>query len=132
MPFAITIPRLDELGVETDIDKDTLLNLLYQRSLFVDEINHIHETAIIGDGAILTGDVRVGPNSVIFYGTMLQADKASIVIGEGCLIVDGVLMHNKVKIGDFVHIAHGCIIHRRRSTGCLKIGCLITCSYFFT
>jgi carbonic anhydrase/acetyltransferase-like protein (isoleucine patch superfamily) len=104
------------------IDNKTLLELIYQRVLYVNDLNNIHENAIIGDGAILTGDVRVGAHTVIFNQTLLQADKAPISIGEGCCIVDGIIMHNCVEIGNYVHIAHGCIIHRRRTTGCLRIG----------
>jgi len=122
MSIAIAIPRLDELSVKIDMDKETLLDFIYQRALFVDDINKIHATAIIGDRAVLTGDIKIGPNTVVFYNAMLQGDTASIVIGEGCCILDGVLMHSKVKIGDFVHIAHGSIIHKRKPTGCLKIG----------
>ncbi|MCP4021632.1 MAG: hypothetical protein GY729_07305 [Desulfobacteraceae bacterium] len=122
MAYALDIPELDNFSRKLDLDKETMMDLLYQRSLYVEDINKIHYTAIIGDQATLTGNIKIGPNTVIFYYAMIQADKASIVIGEGCCILDGVLMHNKIKIGDYVHIDHGCLIHQSRPSGCLKIG----------
>ncbi len=122
MTFSMTGSRLDEVSLTTGLDKESLLNLLYGRTLFVDDPNQIHHTAIIGDGAILVGDLRIKANTAVFYNTMIQADKAPISIGTGCCIVDGVNMHNRIEIGDYVHIAHGCIIHRRRTHGCLTIG----------
>lgn len=95
---------------------------LHQRDIHVDFPEKIHELAIIGDGAIVTGDVTLGANSVLFYHTLVQADSAPIVVGEGCCIVDGVLMHNRVTLGDYVHVAHSCLIHRRKTSGTLTIG----------
>ncbi len=117
-----TSPKIEKLIDMTALDEEALSDILFQRTLFVHDTTNIHESAIIGDRAILTGDVKVGPDTVIFYNTMIQADKASISIGEGCCIVDGVSMHNKVEVGDFVHIAHGCMIHRKGTSGTLKIG----------
>lgn len=118
----MTISTLKEISLTTSMCPETLMNLMHRRVLFVDDPEQIHPTAIIGDGAVLTGDVRIGANTVVFYGTMLQGDTAPITIGQGCCIVDGVSMHNQVKIGDYVHIAHGALIHRRKTKGVLTIG----------
>ena len=117
-----TLDNIDNLEDLIVLDKAALIELLYQRAIFVTDIKKIHKTAIIGDRAILTGDVQLGANTIVFYNTMLQADTAPIIIGRGCCIVDGVSMHNKVELGDFVHIAHGCMIHRRGTNGTLRIG----------
>lgn len=122
MTITSNVSCLDRLNDQVDLDNQQMLNLIYQRKFFIENPNNIHETAIIGDGAILTGDITIGPNTVIFYNSMIQGDKGPISIGVGSCIVDGVLMHNQVKIGNYVHIAHGSIIHRRGITGCLEIG----------
>ena len=122
MTIPIKRSRLDEASLTAGLDKTTILNLLYRRIWFVDNLENIHKTAIIADGATLTGDVRIDSNTVVFYNVMIQGDTAPVTIGAGSCIVDGVNMHNHVAIGDYVHIAHNCIIHRRRTQGCLNIG----------
>ena len=42
----------------------------------------IHETAFIAPGVTLIGDVTVGARSSVFYGSVLRAERAKIVIGE--------------------------------------------------
>lgn len=104
------------------ISREDLFAMSYSHNIHVDDPAKLHNLAIIGDGAVLTGNVSIGPNSVIFYNTYVQADSAPITIGEGCCIVDGVVMHNHIELGDFVHIAHSCLIHRRKTHGTLRIG----------
>jgi carbonic anhydrase/acetyltransferase-like protein (isoleucine patch superfamily) len=42
----------------------------------------IHPTAFIAPGAVVLGDVTLGPRSSVWYQAVLRADMAPIVIGE--------------------------------------------------
>ena len=64
----------------------------------------IDETAFIADSADVIGQVNIGKNANIWYGTVLRADDNHITVGENTNIQDGV-------IGDNVTIGHKSIIH---------------------
>ena len=42
---------------------------------------HIDPTAFIAPGAVVLGDVTLGPHSSIWYGCVLRGDMAAIVVG---------------------------------------------------
>lgn len=86
----------------------------------------IDSTAFIASTAVLSGDVRIGKNSGIWYGCVLRGDVTKIVIGDNTNIQDNCIMHgtrphhaqNKtgsegapVLIGSNVTIGHGAIVH---------------------
>lgn len=75
----------------------------------------IHETAFIAPGVTLIGDVTVGARSSVFYGSVLRAERAKIVIGEDTNIQDNTVMHSDpgkpVVIGDRVSVGHRALVH---------------------
>lgn len=93
----------------------------------------IHETAFIGPGCTIIGDVEIGAGSSVWYNCVLRADVFTIRIGERTNIQDGTVIHCDpprpgdpdgcpVVIGDDVlvgHMAmlHGCTIHDRGFVG---------------
>lgn len=86
----------------------------------------IDKSAFIASSAIISGDVKIGKNSGIWYGCVLRGDVTKIVIGDNTNIQDNCVMHgtrpnhaqNKtgsegapVIIGSGVTIGHGAIVH---------------------
>ncbi len=79
----------------------------------------IHPTAFIAPTASVMGDVTLGEDSSVWYGAVLRADMAPIVIGPQTNIQDGVIAHvdeevpciigTRVGVGHRV-ILHGCIV----------------------
>ncbi len=61
----------------------------------------IHPTAIVEKGAVLAGDVEIGPFSVI---------GSQVEIGEGCVIANNVTITGRVKMGPGNHVFSGAVI----------------------
>lgn len=79
----------------------------------------IDETVFIAPGAVVVGRVEVGPNSSIWYNSVVRADVDTITIGSCTNIQDGAILHehggfplvvgNRVTVGHRA-LLHGCII----------------------
>ena len=69
----------------------------------------------VSKSASVIGDVRVGRNSSIWYGSVLRGDINYISIGESTNLQDGVIGHLSddfpLIIGSFVTVGHGAILH---------------------
>ncbi len=87
---------------------------------------NIDDSAFIAHSAIISGDVKVGKNSGIWYGCVIRGDVTKITIGDNTNIQDNCVLHgtrphhaqNKtgssgapVVIGNNVTIGHNAIIH---------------------
>ena len=76
----------------------------------------IGNDCFIAETAAIIGDVTMGDNCSIWYGTVLRGDVNSIVIGNNVNIQDGAVVHtlfqrSKTVIGDNVSIGHNATIH---------------------
>ncbi len=86
----------------------------------------IDPSAFIAHTAIISGDVKIGKNSGIWYGCVLRGDVTKIIVGDNTNIQDNCVLHgtrpnhaqNKtgaegapVIIGNGVTIGHNAIIH---------------------
>lgn len=79
----------------------------------------IHDSAFIAPGAIVIGDVEVGPDASVWYGCVLRGDTHRIVIGARSNVQDGTIAHvdepsrggTPVIIGDDVLVGHRCMLH---------------------
>jgi len=76
----------------------------------------IHENSFIAPSAEIIGDVRIGENSSIWFGTVLRGDVMPITIGKNTNIQDQTCIHGTwkkaaAKIGDSVTIGHSCVLH---------------------
>lgn len=86
----------------------------------------VDSSAFVASTAILSGDVKIGKNSGIWYGCVIRGDVTKIVIGENTNIQDNTVLHgtrpnhaqNKtgaegapVMVGNNVTIGHNAIIH---------------------
>jgi carbonic anhydrase/acetyltransferase-like protein (isoleucine patch superfamily) len=73
----------------------------------------VHPDAFVAPTATLVGAVTVEAGASVWYGTVLRADFAPIVVREGANIQDGAIVHGAepVEIGAGATIAHGVIMH---------------------
>jgi carbonic anhydrase/acetyltransferase-like protein (isoleucine patch superfamily) len=70
----------------------------------------VHKTARVLDGAVIAGDVIIGPDALISWNAIVYAEEARLEIGRGACIGDGSLIHVKKesrRIGDYSTIGHG-------------------------
>ena len=76
---------------------------------------HIHPSAFIAPGAVVLGDVTLGPRASVWYGAVLRADMAAIVVGEATNLQDGTIVHvdagRPTRIGARVGVGHRAILH---------------------
>lgn len=76
----------------------------------------IGENCFLADNAVIIGDVKMGRDCSIWFGTVLRGDVNSIRIGNGVNIQDGAVLHtlyqkSVVEIGDHVSVGHNVTIH---------------------
>lgn len=85
----------------------------------------IAATAWVAPGAVVVGDVTLGPHASIFYNAVLRGDSDEIVIGARTNLQDGVVVHVDggvpVHVGDDVSVGHRAVIHGAT----VEDGCLI-------
>lgn len=75
----------------------------------------IDPTAYVAKGAVVIGDVTLGPQSSVWHNCVLRGDIERIVVGEGSNIQDGSVVHLAddlgVFIGRYVTVGHLAMIH---------------------
>ncbi|PYT07299.1 MAG: gamma carbonic anhydrase family protein [Acidobacteria bacterium] len=85
----------------------------------------IDPLAFVAPGAMLIGEVSVGADSSVWFGTVLRGDLEPIRIGEQSNIQDLSVVHTDpgcpANIGDCVTVGHRAVIHGAT----LEAGCLI-------
>ena len=93
----------------------------------------VDPTAFVAPGAVLIGDVEIGPDASVWYNCVLRADVNHIRVGARSNIQDGSVLHvdsprpgspaglptligEDVLIGHMAMV-HGCILHDRAFVG---------------
>jgi carbonic anhydrase/acetyltransferase-like protein (isoleucine patch superfamily) len=73
----------------------------------------VHPDAFIAPTASIVGDVTIEANASVWYGAVVRADFAPIVIREGANIQDGAVVHaaEPLEIGAGATIAHSVVMH---------------------
>ena len=86
----------------------------------------IHESAYITDDAIIIGDVEIGAESSVWFGSILRGDVNSIRVGARTNIQDGTIIHVSSKTHSTVLEDEVTLGHRVTLHGChIETGCLI-------
>jgi len=85
----------------------------------------IHESVFVAAGAIITGNVSIGPESSVWHNAVLRGDMEPITIGSRTNLQDLVMVHVDegfpCVVGDRVGVGHSAILH-----GCtVEDDCLI-------
>jgi gamma-carbonic anhydrase len=86
----------------------------------------IHESVFIAEDAVVIGDVEIGENSSVWYGSIVRGDVNYIRIGARTNIQDACVIHVSSKthptvLEDEITLGHRVTLH-----GCyVETGCLI-------
>jgi len=98
----------------------------------------VAEPVFLAPGAAVVGDVTIGRDSSVWFGTVLRGDNGPIRIGDSSNIQDGAVVHShpegEVSLGSFVSVGHqsllhGCTIRDRVLIGmqvCVMDGALVS------
>ena len=93
---------------------------------FNDKQPLIHETAYIAYDAIIIGDVEIGEDASVWFGSIIRGDVNSIRIGARTNIQDGTIIHVSSKTHSTVLENNVTVGHRVTLHGCyVESGCLI-------
>ncbi len=81
----------------------------------------IHTSVFLAENVVIIGDVVLGEDSSVWYGTVIRGDVNYIRIGKGTNVQDNSVVHvthdtHPTIIGDYVTVGHRVVLH-----GC-KIG----------
>ncbi len=93
---------------------------------FLDKKPKIHETAFVAETATVIGDVEIGAESSVWYGSILRGDVNFIRVGARTNVQDGCIVHVSSKthptiLEDEITLGHRVTLH-----GCyVETGCLI-------
>jgi carbonic anhydrase/acetyltransferase-like protein (isoleucine patch superfamily) len=75
----------------------------------------VDPTAFIAPGAVVRGDVSIGPHASIWFQAVIRGDTEPIRIGSRSNVQDGAVLHADpgfpCTIGDGVTIGHRAIVH---------------------
>lgn len=75
----------------------------------------IAESAYIAENAVVTGDVKIGEETTIWFNSVIRGDVAPTVIGNKVSVQDNSILHqspnNPLIIEDEVTIGHQVILH---------------------
>ena len=76
----------------------------------------VGNNCFLAETAAIIGDVTIGDNCSVWYGTVLRGDVNSITIGNNVNIQDGAVVHtlyqrSKTIIGNNVSIGHNATVH---------------------
>jgi carbonic anhydrase/acetyltransferase-like protein (isoleucine patch superfamily) len=76
---------------------------------------HVADDAFVAPTATLVGDVTVESGASIWYGAVVRADYAPVMIRQGANIQDGAVLHGPpgltTEVGPGATVAHNCVVH---------------------
>jgi len=67
----------------------------------------IDPSAFIAPGAIIIGDVEIGPHANIWFNCVIRGDDAPIRVGAGANIQDGTIVHVTFELGEHIECVIG-------------------------
>lgn len=86
---------------------------------------NIAKSAYIAENAVVTGDVKIGEETTIWFNTVIRGDVAPTIIGNKVSVQDNSVLHQSpnspLVIEDEVTIGHAVILHSCK----IKKGALI-------
>src|SRR6185436_21186179 len=75
----------------------------------------VDPTAFVAPTATLVGDVIVEAGASIWYGAVIRADYAPVIVRTGANVQDGAVLHGApgltTDIGRGATVAHNCVVH---------------------
>ncbi len=79
----------------------------------------VDPSAFLAPGVVVVGDVVIGPQTSVWFGSVLRADMGTIRVGARSNLQEGTVVHvtsggQGVFIGDDVTIGHQALVHECR------------------
>ena len=75
----------------------------------------VHERAFVAPTATLVGDVIVEDGASVWYGAVIRADYAPVIVRAGANVQDNAVVHGPpgltTDIGRGATVAHNCVVH---------------------
>jgi carbonic anhydrase/acetyltransferase-like protein (isoleucine patch superfamily) len=75
----------------------------------------VDPTAFIAPTATLVGDVIVEAGASVWYGAVIRADYAPVIVRVGANVQDGAVLHGPpgltTDVGRGATVAHNCVVH---------------------
>jgi gamma-carbonic anhydrase len=119
-------PRPDAAVLDGEVE---VLRRRFPRSIvdrYLDRIPAVGERVLLAPGAAIIGGVKLGEDVSIWYGAVLRADIAAIVIGPRTNIQDGTVIHvaddTPCVIGADTVVGHRAMLHACRVEEACLIG----------
>jgi carbonic anhydrase/acetyltransferase-like protein (isoleucine patch superfamily) len=86
---------------------------------YAGKVPRLGRDVFLADNAVVIGDVEIGDDSSVWFGTVLRGDVGWIRIGGRCNVQDLSTVHtstgiSNTEIEDDVTIGHGVIVHGAR------------------
>ena len=85
------------------------------RYSFEDLTPNVHESAFVAPTATLVGDVIVEAGASIWYGAVIRADYAPVIIRAGANVQENAVIHGPpgltTDVGKGATVAHNCVVH---------------------
>lgn len=79
------------------------------------ELTKVHESAFVAPGTTVLGDVEIGEDASIWYGTVVRGDVERIRVGARTNVQDNSVLHADAGfpcvLGEGVTVGHRCIVH---------------------
>lgn len=82
---------------------------------FEGKVPQVADTAWIGPGSFVIGDVVIGERSTVWPGAVIRGDYSAIRIGEDVHVEDNVVLHSGggLTLGNNITIGHSVVVHGR-------------------
>jgi carbonic anhydrase/acetyltransferase-like protein (isoleucine patch superfamily) len=75
----------------------------------------IADGAFVAPSAVIIGDVKLQPETSVWFGAVLRGDIETITLGRGSNIQDGTVCHtdpdNPCTVGEYVTVGHMAMLH---------------------
>lgn len=86
------------------------------KNFFLSDVRpEVHSTAFIAPGAVVVGAVSLGPESSVWYGSVLRGDINRIRVGAQSNVQDGSVLHVsddcECVLGERVTVGHRAVVH---------------------
>ncbi len=93
---------------------------------FLERLPAVSERVFVAPGATLVGDVRVGVDASVWYGSVLRGDLQPVIIGDRTNVQDGSVLHvadsSPCLVGADVVIGHRAMVHACRVEDACLVG----------
>ncbi len=106
-------PELPLIAARLDALRERFPGVLLER--YLERIPRIGDRVFIAHGATIVGDVHLGDDTSVWFGSILRADVNRIDIRERSNLQDGVLVHlgdnDSTFVAEEVVVGHRAVLH---------------------